>query len=286
MMICVFGNRKKRTRVEFSGKVPGGGRQGSRRAGALFFSACLAGVCLGGERGTGAGRGAVPEEDGFPGGFGSAARPGLEGEVFAGWESRYLTEGRDALRGGSLFVAGAELSWEGLMARVWRGHAAGGGYGEWKFSLGLEKEVGDFGFSTGFTHLRFPGTGKHDNRVSAGVSWSGLPWKVGLGAEAYYSFEAGGWFGEVSAGRGFAVTDRLGLEVSAALGVNQGFVADGHDGANHWALRLGAEYEVSESLAVTAHAEYSWELGRDGALPGDQTLGNIFRWGTGLRWSF
>jgi hypothetical protein len=63
-------------------------------------------------------------------------------------------------------------------------------------------------------------------------------------------------------------------------------VSDGHDGANHFALRLGLEYAVSDSVSIIAHTAYSWGLERDRSLLGDDLLSDFFYGGLGLQWSF
>jgi hypothetical protein len=81
--------------------------------------------------------------------------------------------------------------------------------------------------------------------------------KVALSADIFYSFDAEGFFAEISAGREFSITDDLTLNFSVPFGINQGYVADGHDGTNNIALRLGLEFALTDSISVTAHTTYS-----------------------------
>jgi hypothetical protein len=46
------------------------------------------------------------------------------------------------------------------------------------------------------------------------------------------------------------------------------------------------EFALTDSISVTAHTTYSWALGRDAALPGDEQLIDFFHGGVGLQWSF
>jgi hypothetical protein len=110
--------------------------------------------------------------------------------------------------------------------------------------------------------------------------------KLELAADAYYSFVADGWFAELAATRNIKITDQLSLGCSGIFGLNQGYVPDGHDGANHLAVRLGLEYAVNDSLSITVHTTYSWGLGRDSTDPGDDQLIDFFHGGFGLQWSF
>lgn len=216
----------------------------------------------------------------------SHADESLEGHAHLGWESRYFSEGRDLLDGDSLFIGSFEMGWRHLTGGFWYGLSPDQRYDELQMSLALTQSIGDFEFYGGYTHLRFPFDGSHDNEIGTGIAWSGLPMDVEVSADMYYSFEAEGFFAEMSAGREFSITDDLALIVSVPFGINQNYVSDGHDGANHIALRLGWELALTDSISVTAHTTYSWAMGRDAALPGDDPLIDFFHCGVGLEWSF
>lgn len=210
----------------------------------------------------------------------------FEGHVHAGWDSRYFSEGRDMLDGDSLWSGSAELGWKHIAGGLWYGRSPDQDYDELQLSLALTGHAGDFEYYAGYTHLRFPFDGSEDNEVGGGVLWTGLPLEAELGLDAYYSFDAEGWFSELLLTRGFGITDKLSIDLSAALGFNFGYVSDGHDGANHIALRLGSTYALTDSLSLTAQVTSSWALDKDDAAPGDDLLVNFVHWGVGLEWSF
>ena len=68
--------------------------------------------------------------------------------------------------------------------------------------------------------------------------------------------------------------------------MNQGYVSDGHDGANHLAFRMGAEYAISESVASYLHLAHSWALDRDASLLGDSQLVDFSHASLGMQFSF
>ncbi|MFM7180526.1 MAG: hypothetical protein ACKO2G_03555 [Verrucomicrobiales bacterium] len=210
----------------------------------------------------------------------------IEGHAHLGWESRYFSEGRDNLDGDSLLVGSFEMGWKHLTGGVWYGYSPDQRYDELQLALSLSQSIGDFEFYGGYTHLRFPFDGAHDNELGAGITWSGLPLDVELSADIYYSFDAEGFFAEISANREFYITDNLSLNVSVPFGINQGYVADGHDGANHIAISAGLEFALTDSISVTAHTAYSWALSRAATSPGDEQLIDFFHGGTALQWSF
>lgn len=210
----------------------------------------------------------------------------VESHAHLGWESRYFSEGRDVLDGDSLFVGSFEMGWKHLAGGVWYGYSPDQRYDELQLSFALTQSIGDFDFYGGYTHLRFPIDGTHDNEIGAGVAWSGLPSDVELAADIYFSFEAEGFFAEISASREFSITDNLALNLSIPFGINQGYVPDGHNGTNHIALRTGLEYAFTDSVSITAHTTYSWALSANSALSGDDQLIDFLHAGLGLEWSF
>jgi hypothetical protein len=214
------------------------------------------------------------------------AQERIEGYAYAGWDSHYYTEGRDKLRWDSLWSGSIELSWKGLAGEVWYGRSPDQGYDELQLSLTFTVHAGDFAFHAGYTHLRFPLDGTHDHENTAGIEWSGLPWELVIMADAYYSYDAGGCFSEFSVMRDFEITDRFSLDLSGTFGLNHGYVPDGHEGANHLALRLGAQYALTDSVSVVAHIEYSWALNKDADAQGDESLMDFFYYGIGLEWAF
>ncbi len=210
----------------------------------------------------------------------------IESHVHLGWESRYFSEGRDSLDGDSLFVGNFEMGWKQLTAGIWYGYSPDQRYDELQLTLTFTQTIGDFEFYGGYTYLQFPFDDSYDNEIGSGMTWSGLPMGIQVAADLYYSFDADGYFAEISASREFSITEHLTLDFSVPLGINQGYVADGHNGANHLALRLGVKYELTDTWFIIAHTTYSWGLDRDRTLPGDAQLIDFFHGGIGLQSSF
>lgn len=210
----------------------------------------------------------------------------IEGHAHAGWDSRYASEGRDNLGGDSLWTGSMELGWKGLAGGAWYGRSPDGDYDELQLSLAYTGHVGNVGFHVGYTHLRFPWDGSKDDELGTGIEWTGLPLQLVMAADTYYSFEAGGCFSEMSVTRDFEITENLSLDLSSSFGLNHGYVADGHYGANHFALQLGARYALTDSVSLTAHTTSSWALEKDANAPGDDSLFDFFHAGIGLEWDF
>lgn len=216
----------------------------------------------------------------------SDAHDSLETNVHIGWESRYFSEGRDSLSGVSLLSGSFEMALERLAFGIWYGNSPDQSYDELQMGVAWSESIGDFEFYGSYTHLRFISDGAHDNEIGAGVTWSGLPHEIALSADVYYSFEAEGYFAEISASREFALSEQLTLNISTPFGINQGYVSDGHNGANFIALRLDLEYAISDSCFLSAHATQSWTIDQNATLPGDDSLIDFFHLGLGVGWKF
>jgi hypothetical protein len=203
------------------------------------------------------------------------------------YESRYASEGRDALDGDSLVSGTFEAGWNALSAGVWYAKSPDQSYDELQLSTALSWDWEDLEGYVAYTHLRFPRDGGHDHEIGAGASWTGLPGEVALGVDAYYSFEADGAFITASLSREFDLNDRFQLTPAIVFGMNQGYVTDGHDGANHFDLRLGGACSLTDSISLTAHLSYNIALDRDAArYSGDELLKDFFHFGFGLAYEF
>lgn len=202
-------------------------------------------------------------------------------------ESRYASEGRDALDGDSLATATLQAAWNAVSCGLWYGKSPDQSYDELQLSTALSWEWSGLEWYCAYTHLRFPEDGGHDHEIGAGVSWPGLPLEMVVAMDAVYSFEAEGTFIETSVHRDFEVCDRMSLSPALVFGMNQGYVPLGHDGANHFELRLGAEYGLTSSITLTAHASYNFGIHRDvSEHPDDELLKDFFHAALGMRWEF
>ena len=210
----------------------------------------------------------------------------LTSQAYLGWDSKYLSEGRDALDGNSLIHGGAELSYQNFAAGIWYGNSPDVNYDELQLSLEASHTLGDATLYLGYTHFRFPFANEHDNEINAGLIWNGLPYEIETYVEAYYSFYADGTFIELGADKEFSLTEKISILTAAQLGINQGYISDGHDGANHIALMLAINYQVTERCSIIPHLTQSWSINRNQQLEGDQQLIDFLHGGITLSYSF
>ena len=70
----------------------------------------------------------------------------FEAHMHGGWESRYFSEGRDALDGKSLWVGSFEFGYDHFSGGVWYGRSSNHSYDELQYSFALTQEVENLQF--------------------------------------------------------------------------------------------------------------------------------------------
>lgn len=181
----------------------------------------------------------------------------IEIHIHTGLESRYFSEGRDALDGDSLWASSFEFGLEHFAAGLWYGNSPEQSYDELQLSIAVTQNFGDIETYLGYTHYIFPFDGSHDDEIGTGITWSGLPADIDLSADICHSFDANGYFVELSASREIEITKKFTITPAAIFGINQGYVSDGHDGANHIAVQISGSYSLTETISLIGHTTYS-----------------------------
>ena len=204
----------------------------------------------------------------------------------AGWESRYFSEGRDALNGKSLWNSSLELGYDHFSGGVWYGRSSNHQYDELQYNFALSQEIDEYSFYAGYTHLLFPKDDASDDEWSMGISYKGLPFGLTTSLDGCYSMDAKGTFYEWSNTKEFNLREDLNLSFSGTLGWNEGYVADGHNGLNFFSLRSGVEKILSDNFSLTGHGVNSWAIDPDKNLAGDQSLKDFFHFGVGVEYKF
>lgn len=207
--------------------------------------------------------------------------------ITSGWESRYFSEGRDALNGDGIWVNNIETSWKSFTAGVWYGDSPDQPYDELQIAIAWHHALSnDLEFYLSHTYLRLPKDGEHDHDLGVGFAYAGGPWGMEFALDVVFSARNEGAFSELSASREWELSEKLTTNAALVFGMNQGYVADGHDGANHLAISAGTAYALTESLSCLAHMTYSWGLDRDSSASEDEFLEDFFHVGMALEWSF
>jgi hypothetical protein len=211
----------------------------------------------------------------------------LDFDISAAWDSRYVSEGRDNLAGDSLAGTTIEAAYKGLSVNVWYASSPDTDYREVNVGTAYTLEWDEWEAYVSYTFLRFLSDKENDNEVGAGLSYSGLPAGFTAGVDGYYSFDAEGAFFETYIDREYEVADWLTLTPAVVMGWNAGYMADGHDGANHLALVLEAAVPLKAGLELSGNIAYSFAI-NDNAdkYEEDDVLRSMFYAGVALNVSF
>lgn len=202
-----------------------------------------------------------------------------------GWDSIYLSEGRDELGGSGLLHAQFAGEIGPLSVGSWYGDGMDADYGEWNLFAEWGFDLSEaLSLSVGYTYLSFfsDGARTDDNEIGAGLVYSAGD-LIELAADAVYSTEAKGAFVTLALAVPFKVVDSVELAPYALLGLDFGYRTEQYDGPNHFQLGVNAEYSFHPRFAVGGFAAYSFALedideeeDRTGADLGDQPAFGLF----------
>jgi len=198
----------------------------------------------------------------------------LRGRV--GWDSKYISEGRDNLEVGGLVTFETAVEKSGFCLGAWYGFGDSEDYdelnlyGQYGFALGpFESYVGD-------TRLEFPEEDASDNELSAGTAYAASP-RLTPAVDYVYSTEADGAFVEVSLRSEISLSrERVTLCPYVLEGLDFGYVSGDYDGPNNFQVGVELCWRLSEHLALSGYAARSWahvNLEREGL--GDESWGGL-----------
>lgn len=171
----------------------------------------------------------------------------------AGWDSRYVSEGRDNLEDGGLLSADFAIgngSWE-IGAVFAEGDTVD--YTERNWWLAKTLSLGPVELSASYTYLEFPDDASHDSEYA--IEMSSLVFSEFAATLAtVYSEEADGLFFEASLEREYQWGEHFTFIPYALVAVNSGYVSDEPNGLNNWQTgaivrRQLGEYGVLEFFA-------------------------------------
>ncbi|MFA7173862.1 MAG: hypothetical protein WC340_10700 [Kiritimatiellia bacterium] len=198
-----------------------------------------------------------------------------EGVVYSAgayWSSKYISEGRDNLERGGMFIADGAADFYGFTAGAWYGLADTVSYDELKMFLEYSFECGPVELLAGYTRLEFFKDDAGDNELMVGAQLNCIPWVV-PGVEYVYSTEADGSFAELSLGAPIKCS-KCGLVLIPYIleGFDFGFASHDYNGFNNFQVGVIADYPLTEHLCLVGSVNHSWanqDVRKDGC--GDES---------------
>ncbi|WP_417350056.1 hypothetical protein [Ferrimonas sp.] len=199
-------------------------------------------------------------------------------EVDFGYDSKYISEGRDNLeQGGIYWLNGAAGFENGITLSAAYGYAADSSVDYDELNLGIEYgfEVGDFSFYGSYTRLEFFEDDESDNELGAGIAYAGLEWFEPF-VDYVYSTEAEGGFLEIGIQREFAINEAITFTPYVIAAFDYGYASAAHDGTNHSTYGATLAYQLNDTWAINAIVEHQ-EGHRDVELDLGHSSGHL--WG-------
>ena len=205
----------------------------------------------------------------------------------AQWESRYVSEGRDNLDGAGIQTTIIDIEYEFFELLLWNGWGYDSEYDELNIIPSLNYELNNIKIYLDYNHKQFFEDDESENEIGSGISYHGLPYDIFLGFDWYHSFEADGSFYEFSLGSIIEPVQKVSLAPIFIFGINNNYISDGHDGANHISLQLNGQYEIAKQLNFHGYVRYNIEIDSDpNSFTGDELLNNFFWSGIGFEVKF
>jgi hypothetical protein len=186
----------------------------------------------------------------------SRSRPTLA--LAVGWESKYVSEGRDNLGAGGVFTFDVTAEWTGITSGAWLALGDSDDYQELNLSAAYAADFGPVEASVGYTRLEFIEAEESDNEIGAALVVNNIPYVV-PGLDYTYATEADGGFLELSFRAEISQSnERLILEPYILEGFDFGYATSEHDGPNN--LQVGVDVTVTFGgrIGVGGSVAHSW----------------------------
>lgn len=185
----------------------------------------------------------------------------VEYAIELGWESKFVSEGRDNLTSGGVYWSGFAAQYQNLngYARVGRGDREH--FVRWELGLEYTDSVTDTLEATiGYQRLEFYGDERtNDNELFSTLTYNGFGW-VTPSINYTYATEAGGYFIELALYGAWQASHTWRLSPYALIGLDYQLATEQHNGLNHIQFGLESEYALSHHLNLTGHISHSIAL--------------------------
>lgn len=181
----------------------------------------------------------------------------LSGELDVGYDSRYISEGRNNLVEGGIswFQLSHELSPSVALVGL---YGVGKDFDELNISLVYSKTVADVDYYVSYTRLEFFQDNLNDNELGLGAAYAlSTHVPITMAVDAVYSTEATGTFVELSLASEVALNRDLTLSPYIKIGLDFGYASAGKKGHNHSALGAVFRYGYSDWLSLNFLLEHS-----------------------------
>lgn len=188
----------------------------------------------------------------------SAATDPLTTNIDVGWDSKYVSQGRNNLAEGGIYWMNASVQYGNLTTYALVGRGDSQAYTEWniglEYALNLSEHLeANLGYQRieGYSDSRC-----QDNELFAELAYTAAPWLV-PSVSYVYSTEAAGYFVELSLHSYWQLTEQFTLSPYVTQGLDFKYRTEEHNGKNHLQFGLEASYNLAENIVISGHLSHS-----------------------------
>lgn len=175
-----------------------------------------------------------------------------------GWDSDYISEGRNNLDSGGMTWGTLAVQHGNLNIFAIGGRADSQDYTEWNFGLEYSAALSEtVELSVGYQRLEFYGDERSsDNELFSSLTYHFKDWLVPSLAYTY-STEAGGYFIEASVHSPWELSDSVTVAPYITQAFDFQYVTEEHNGVNHFQFGIEAEYVINHQLIISGHLSHT-----------------------------
>ncbi|CAM3405254.1 hypothetical protein SHVI106290_13145 [Shewanella violacea] len=174
--------------------------------------------------------------------------------VDLGWDSKYVSEGRNNLDLGGITWGTLAVQQGNLNMYATGGRADSQDYTEWNLGVEYSISLSDtVEANLGYQRLEFYGDERcSDNELFGDLAYQAQTWLIPT-LSYTYSTQAGGYFLEVSIHSPWQLSQGLTVTPYVSQAFDFQYASEEHNGVNHFQLGIEAECLISDRLALSGH---------------------------------
>ena len=187
-----------------------------------------------------------------------AANVPLTANIDLGWDSKYVSQGRNNLAKGGIYWMNTSIQYGNLTTYALVGRGDSQAYTEWNIGLEYALDLSEH-LEANLGYQRIEGYSSsrcQDNELFAELAYTAKPWLV-PSVSYVYSTEAAGYFVELSLHSYWQVTEQFTLSPYVTQGVDFKYRTEEHNGRNHLQFGLEASYNLTENMNISGHISHS-----------------------------
>ncbi|MEL4282074.1 MULTISPECIES: hypothetical protein [Shewanella] len=175
-----------------------------------------------------------------------------------GWDSKYVSQGRNNLAEGGIYWLNASVQYGNLTTYALVGRGDSQAYTEWNIGLEYALNLSEH-LEANLGYQRIEGYSSsrcQDNELFAELAYTAAPWLV-PSVSYVYSTEAAGYFVELSLHSYWQLSESFTLAPYITQGLDFKYRTEEHNGRNHLQFGLEANYDLADNMSLSGHISHS-----------------------------